>query len=592
MMNFDIMEQDTSNLPGCNAVAEELRLHLRAAVLEEQELLLNKIESIISEWVISLDSSVARQSFAGPIPTSQEQIRSIASQSEWKLESDNPFVPEIGLRDIDCECPKSMPSQGTRLSSQSTELEHARGIGATFYEEITDRQIQAVRLGEKSVKNLRQSLDTFANLKVLLGSWSSLIDWWHGLREPRRSGLIANLVQGQMFEVVCLFVIMCNGVHTIVDTNQSMANLREGSSAFMNNLELIFIIFYSWELLLKILTHRLFFFCNEDCRWNILDFVLVVTGLLEVIAELVSPDKDFSNPSFIRMIRLLRIARILRMVRVLHFFAELRLMLTCVIGSFMSLFWAFFLILCFSILFAIVLVQRMAAFLQEQEHRLPEMLADDIKTYFGSVQLTALYLFQCISGGDWTYFYDVVKETGWLNAAIFLTYILFVWLSVTNIIMCIFVEKAMKLAQPNIEELLYEKHKQDLSMAEVMMELYKEMDSDGNGTLSWNEFRMVMEDERIASYFEISGLDINDAFMFFKMLSSIAGSDEIDLDTFIKGCLKLKGFAMNIDLIQLSYEVKILSKNQVNLFMQMREDINKRLDDHASQWKGSKFSCF
>jgi len=245
-----------------------------------------------------------------------------------------------------------------------------------------------------------------------------------------------------------------------------------------------------------------------------------------------------------------------------------------VIGSFMSLFWAFFLMLCFSLLFAIVLVQRLTTYVAENK-LLPPPLLSKIFEDFGSVEVATFTLFKGISGGDWTTYYATVSSTGWINSVIFLIYISFIWLSVTNIITCIFVEKAMKLARPEVDELLFEKQKDDLENAEELDTIFREMDLDHKGSMSWADFQAVIDDPRVASHLEIHGLDINDAFMFFSMLTSISGKDQVDVDTFIRGCLKMKGVAMNIDLIQLNYEVKIISKTQQQMFNDVAAGIQR-----------------
>jgi len=341
------------------------------------------------------------------------------------------------------------------------------------------------------------------------------------------------------------------------------------------------------ELLLKLAVHRVYLFCNHDYRWNCLDVVLVFTGMLQVVVDaLIDPGNGLGNPGFVRLIRLARISRALRMVRLLKFFRELRLMLKCVVGSFMSLFWAFFLIFCFSLVFGIVLVQRMTSFLVEDGVSRPLGVVAAVRESFGSVQLACLTLFHAISGGDWMVVWQLVKLTGWENLVIFAFYFLFVWLSVTNIITCIFVEKAMKLALPDLDQQLFDKQKDDVDAAQDIRTLYEELvGSKDTCLLKWEDFHRAVEDPRIASRMVVTGVEVSDAFMFFKMLSSISGQDEIDADTFIKGCMKMKGYAMNIDLLQLSYEIKVFSKHQQKLILALHHDIEelqRRLGNRSS----------
>jgi len=42
------------------------------------------------------------------------------------------------------------------------------------------------------------------------------------------------------------------------------------------------------------------------------------------------------------------------------------------------------------------------------------------------------------------------------------------------------------------------------------------------------------------------------------MLVSIGGEKEVDMVTFVGGCLKMKGFAMNVDILTVQFELRFL----------------------------------
>lgn len=198
---------------------------------------------------------------------------------------------------------------------------------------------------------------------------------------------------------------------------------------------------------------------------------------------------------------------------------------------------------------------------------------DKIRKEFGSVERAVFTLFRGISGGDWTTYYEMVSATGGINSFIFIVYISVVWLSVTNIITSVFVEKAMKLAQPEMEQLLLMRCKEDLENANELKALFAEMDLNASGTVNYEELQACFEDCRFTNYLKIKGLDIHDAKMFWRMLSSVADSYEIDVDSFVCGCLKMRGVALNIDLLQLNYETKIIHRTQQKQF----EDLSQKL---------------
>lgn len=554
-----------------------LRSQLQVAYMEHQEKLMQRFDIIIKAWIDSQDVFAAPKSgVMEPQPT--------VMQPQPVVMDPQPVVMDPTKIDRSSEasqvCTSTIPLKAKVVSHKITESSKSQAsvavTGITREDSVLESELVhnihdgRMRLSnlDMSMEELKKTVDSMQFYKRMMGPFACFVEWWAKLEEPRRSGPTANLVQGHLFECVCLVVIIVNTVYTVLDTNYSMAHKTKEKTFLMSTLEIGFTCFYVIEIALKLCVHRLYFFCNSEVRWNLLDTFLVTSGVLELITQ------SSSNPSFVRMVRVVRIARVFRMVRLLKFFAELRLMLTCVIGSLMSLFWAFFLILAFSVLFAIILVQHMTTYiLDSSDDAVTDEFAQQIQTNFGSVQLATFTLFKGISGGDWTVYFAMVSQTGWFNAAVFMVYILFVWLSVTNIITCIFVEKAMKLAQPDIEELLFEKRKAEIESAEHLQKLFDRVDKSQSGSITWEEFERCMHDESITSYLEVNGLTINDAFIFFRMLASSVGSRDIDVNTFVRGCLKMKGVAMNIDLLQLSYEVKIISKSQQHLFKVLEKEM-------------------
>jgi len=178
---------------------------------------------------------------------------------------------------------------------------------------------------------------------------------------------------------------------------------------------------------------------------------------------------------------------------------------------------------------------------------------------FGSIAKAFMTLFKSISGGeDWGPIYDLTQQVGTLCSVSCLVYIVFVWLSVTNIITALFVDKAMRQAKPQADEQVLEKHKEDLSRIEELTRLFLSMDKDGSATLTYPELVDAMQDSRISSYFELQGLDIKDVQMFFKLLAQVSGSTEIDREAFVSGCLRMKGYATNVDIFCLLHQNKAI----------------------------------
>merc|ERR1712217_856251 len=85
------------------------------------------------------------------------------------------------------------------------------------------------------------------------------------------------------------------------------------------------------------------------------------------------------------------------------------------------------------------------------------------------------------------------------------------------------------------------------------------------------EYTRFMQDPKFRSFFEMRGLDIKDAEMFFHMLTAVTQEDEVDIQSFVEGALRMRGFASSLDLHTLSFEVK-------NLHMRQRQFVKQCMD--------------
>ena len=123
--------------------------------------------------------------------------------------------------------------------------------------------------------------------------------------------------------------------------------------------ETVFLIFFTVEIVLRLLVHRLYFFCNEDMSWNLMDLVLMLLAYMDIFFEYYNV-----QVGRVGMLRLLRVTRLFRIMRVLRFLKEVRVMLVAIVGSFISLFWALGMLAVIIFIFAIYFMQQMTAYLQ------------------------------------------------------------------------------------------------------------------------------------------------------------------------------------------------------------------------------------
>merc|ERR1719221_685646 len=86
----------------------------------------------------------------------------------------------------------------------------------------------------------------------------------------------------------------------------------------------------------------------------------------------------------------------------------------------------------------------------------------------------------------------------------------------------------------------------DLYLKKVR-QFFIEADTDKSGTLSWEEFESHMQNTKIKAYFQTLDLDVSQAHLVFELLDA-DGSNEVTVEEFLEGIMRLKGGARSVDL--------------------------------------------
>jgi len=297
----------------------------------------------------------------------------------------------------------------------------------------------------------------------------------------------------------------------------------------------------------------MYYFVNTDRWWNIFDFTMVTS----IIVEHLIYAQDYNNPLFLRFFRVARgVRRVFKIARLAKHINDLKVIVQCIIGSAFSMTWCILALAGFSLVYAIFICQQFAEFLSENQSVDIESRTL-ISSSFGSVQPAVLTLFKCVSGGsDWGPEYELVAVLGQFNSIVFLSYMVMVWFSLANIITSIFVQKAMDCAQPGAHARALEQLKCDLDKARELASLFR-MISGRSDHISATHLAECLQDVQVRSFFEVNGLDVTDIDTFLGLLTDGLEDDgqTIHLDTLVTGCLSLKGPARSIDLVSAGHRL-------------------------------------
>merc|ERR1712113_900010 len=92
-----------------------------------------------------------------------------------------------------------------------------------------------------------------------------------------------------------------------------------------------------------------------------------------------------------------------------------------------------------------------------------------------------------------------------------------------------------------------------------MCQMFVDLDGDGSGTVSWDEFQEHLGDPQMLEYLKGIDLDAHEAQQLFHLLDGDC-SGEIDAEELVSGCLRLHGSAKALELAAFMHEFRQFGK--------------------------------
>merc|ERR1719456_614233 len=271
---------------------------------------------------------------------------------------------------------------------------------------------------------------------------------------------------GALVILANFFFIICQSDYQIWSEINSHHKKEAG---WMKTAEVVFTGYYMFELTCLILTYRKDFFLGPDMSWNWFDFIIVLTGALELV--MTSLGGSMANLSFLRVLRFFKMSRVLRMFSTLRMVKDVKVMVDALTGSFVIFLFGCMLLAMFLSVFSIFFVQGFSAFLEVEAHVDP-ILRESIIADFGSVSSAMRSLFMSATGGDdWSKFHDTIKAMGPVYDYLYLFFMAFTLIAFFNVITGVFAEKAMSLAAPTMDELTTRRQGREVKDATELVEL-------------------------------------------------------------------------------------------------------------------------
>lgn len=225
------------------------------------------------------------------------------------------------------------------------------------------------------------------------------------------------------------------------------------------------------------------------------------------------------------------------------------------------------------LLFSLVIVAQVTTFLKDESGQ-GEIVMDQhggislhdmLEASYGSVGLTMLHLFMCVTGGsDWSDYYFPLEPTGVINSMLFLLFVAFTQIALLNIILGIFVDSAMKNIEADKEETAEKHAEEQQNMANDLRALCYEMDGNGDGKLSTVEWRHAIKKPKVKKYLEMMNFRVSEVKEFLDHMCLDATEDTIHIDLFVDSMMRFRGSSSCFDMqmvLQALNELKDLHNN-------------------------------
>merc|ERR1719329_2018101 len=344
-------------------------------------------------------------------------------------------------------------------------------------------------------------------------------------------------------------VIMLNAVFMMVSMERQINHFNQPAGTAMKVFECLFLAYYACEIFIRGLAHRWFFLTGDDFLWNGFGALLVLSMIFEMVLQDLGPD----NISYLRTLRLIRMVKLLRFVRLMRQFHELRLVLDSILGSMRCMMWSCILISILTMMFGLTFLQATIDYLEESSAggATHQGVEADLLLHWGSIGTAMMTLFKATTGGDdWSGAAGPLWEAGRHYYAIFVLYVAFWMFIFMNVLTSIFVDSVQSYAEEETQEIIRDQLDRRQEYMAKIVKLFMSIDKDGSGEVHFDEFNKHMGDPELSAFAASLDLEANDLEQFFSILS-LGGRRKVSLETFVVGCIKLRGPAKSMDVTEM-----------------------------------------
>lgn len=400
-------------------------------------------------------------------------------------------------------------------------------------------------------------------------------------------------------EPLVALLIIGNGIMIGLQTDPANVDW-DGWLAF----EITFAVVLWVEIIFRIRMLRCFdYWCGTERYWNWFDLLLGVTGVADILLQIVSNNEvEIGGAGLLRFCRLIRLVRIVKVFRI-KMLKDLRLMIKGLVAGIKTL------SLAFMLLFAVLYV--IAGFMTISIGQDPITQQIGLDRYFDTIPATMFTAFRCFNG-------ECVTEHGHaipfmlserfglpFQLAYVASYML-VTMGIFNVILAVYVDITMRAAKENDVQTAEAYSRESIRIARTTRELLKRfvaayhafIDMEENGTpahkgslrklpsaalltedlmtdinISKELFLLVIQDKKIQRLMDELDLPPDRANLF--EVIDADGSGTLEMAELLHGLLKIRGEVNKSDTVA-SY---LATKAVQNMVSELKEETTRTVKE-------------
>lgn len=303
---------------------------------------------------------------------------------------------------------------------------------------------------------------------------------------------------------------------------------------------------------------------------NAFDTFLMAVGLVDlyfnlaiwvVVTELADTTLTWYVLQAVTALRAIRMLRTFRLCR------GIRLLLRACQAFLPSLGWAMVLLAVFMSAGSLIMGTLLQPFINgsaELEDRVW------IWYHYGTAYRSFYTLYEITFAGNWPVkTRPVMDKVSQAFSIFFLIYVTVIVFAIIRVITAVFLKDTLDAAHNDAEHLVAEALRKKAEYVEKLESVFQQIDDSGQGMITEARLNEILQDPKVAVYFQTLDLDVHEGTALFHILDN--GDGEVTLDEFINGILRCRGPARAIDQVAMRAELKHLDLKLARLTKTFKE---------------------